>query len=310
MSTFLSPRQFAAAIGVSESSIRRWADCGRIKISRTAGGHRKIAREEAIRFVHENSANVVRPDLLEISEPKHRRQRVEAFAMQFDQVAEVLENGDAELFFGLITGMYVNGVSAAEICDGVLRHAMHRIGQRWPDDDRGILIEHRATSICLDGLNRLRSSFVKPASKRVVATGGAPGNDPYILPSLMATTVLADVGFEVVNLGPNTPFDVLYKSAKDAGAKLIWAAMTSPLPKTRVERDLENLVDRLRGQAHVVLGGRASRRYRTKSADNLHVFSSMSELAGFARGFLATAQDEKGRGRVLGEPAEARSGAG
>jgi hypothetical protein len=38
MQQLLSPRQFAEAIGVSESSVRRWADTGRIKMTRTAGG--------------------------------------------------------------------------------------------------------------------------------------------------------------------------------------------------------------------------------------------------------------------------------
>ena len=58
MPSLLSPRQFAAAIGVSESSVRRWADGGQIKMTRTAGGHRKIARSEAIRFIRRtNSAS-------------------------------------------------------------------------------------------------------------------------------------------------------------------------------------------------------------------------------------------------------------
>ena len=68
MQKHLSPRQFAEAIGVSESSVRRWADDGRIQMTRTAGGHRKIARSDALRFIRTTSAQVVRPDLLQFSE--------------------------------------------------------------------------------------------------------------------------------------------------------------------------------------------------------------------------------------------------
>jgi MerR family transcriptional regulator, light-induced transcriptional regulator len=47
----LSPKALAAAIGVSESSLKRWADEGRLAAERTAGGHRRIAVAEAVRFV-------------------------------------------------------------------------------------------------------------------------------------------------------------------------------------------------------------------------------------------------------------------
>lgn len=291
MQELLSPRQFAEAIGVSESSVRRWADSGQIKMTRTAGGHRKIARNEAIRFVRETSANVVRPDLLQIAEPRHRRRRAEAFAAQHDQLLEALEQGDVEVVSGLLTRMYVNRVSAADICDGPLRDAMHRIGEKWPSDQRAIFVEHRATSICIDVLNRLRANFELHTGNRPIAVGGGPEDDPYVLPSLMVTTVLADVGFEPVNLGPNTPLAVLSRSALEMDAQLVWIALTSSLPKATVEDALYKLAQRLRRKrVQVVIGGQAASRYKLPSGAHAHVFSSMAEMAGFAKGLLGTLQ--------------------
>ena len=54
MKSVLSPKELAAAIGVSESTLKRWADDGLIVFSRTAGGHRRIRLAEAIRFIREN----------------------------------------------------------------------------------------------------------------------------------------------------------------------------------------------------------------------------------------------------------------
>ena len=110
----------------------------------------------------------------------------EAFGALDEQLLLALEQGDAEVVSGLLATMYLNGVSAAEICDGPLRHAMHRIGERWPEDPKGIFLEHRATNICMDALNRLRANFPSAATK-AAAIGGAPEHDPYLLPSLMAT---------------------------------------------------------------------------------------------------------------------------
>jgi excisionase family DNA binding protein len=54
MQNTLSPRELAAAVGVSESSLKRWADEGRVKVARTAGGHRRIELAEAVRFIRQS----------------------------------------------------------------------------------------------------------------------------------------------------------------------------------------------------------------------------------------------------------------
>ncbi|HEX9106572.1 MAG TPA: MerR family DNA-binding transcriptional regulator, partial [Longimicrobiales bacterium] len=49
--SYLSPRELAEAVGVSESSLKRWADRGVLAVERTAGGHRRIPLGEAVRFI-------------------------------------------------------------------------------------------------------------------------------------------------------------------------------------------------------------------------------------------------------------------
>src|SRR3954453_15398204 len=64
MSTFLSPKTLAQAIGVSESSLKRWADEGLLDVVRTAGAHRRIDLREAIRYIRAAGHPILRPDLL------------------------------------------------------------------------------------------------------------------------------------------------------------------------------------------------------------------------------------------------------
>lgn len=54
-----SPREFAAAIGASESSVKRWVDAGELVAAKTAGGHRRIALTEAVRFIRQRGMSVV-----------------------------------------------------------------------------------------------------------------------------------------------------------------------------------------------------------------------------------------------------------
>jgi excisionase family DNA binding protein len=289
METALSPRQVAAAIGVSEASVRRWADNGQIRMTRTSGGHRRISLPDAIRFVRESSFDVVRPDLLTVSEPGHRPGRSNAIAAQHDDFLAALAEGDSDLASGLIMRMYLNGVDAAQICDGAIRHAMCVIGKWWPEDKRGIFVEHRATSICADVLGRLRAAFPHTkGNSPAIAVGGAPESDPYILPTLMASTVLADVGYETVNLGPNTPLQVLGESVVELKAPLLWIATTAPLPAASLEREIVQLleiVEPINGQ--VVIGGLNANRLRLPDSSAVHRFGSMSEMAAFAEGILA-----------------------
>src|SRR3954469_4133419 len=64
MEKLLTTNDVAMAIGASESSLRRWTNSGAIRTHRTVGGHRRIPLSEAIRFIRETGATVVRPDLL------------------------------------------------------------------------------------------------------------------------------------------------------------------------------------------------------------------------------------------------------
>src|SRR5271165_4212340 len=66
--TLLTPKELADAIGASESSVRRWVDAGDIRMSRTAGGHRRILLPDAIQFIRKMGAAIVRPELLGLTD--------------------------------------------------------------------------------------------------------------------------------------------------------------------------------------------------------------------------------------------------
>lgn len=283
----LSPRQFAEALGVSESSVRRWADSGKICMSRTAGGHRKIARAEAIRFIRETASQLAKPELLGIVEPANRRDRAQAFLSQHEVLHSALEAGDSGKVAALLQSMYVNGVTVAEIFDGPVRQAMRRIGEKWPADKRGIFLEHRATNICIDAISALRNELPPPRKTAPLALGGAPESDPYILPSLMAATVFADIGLETLNLGPNTPMDVMVQSAIEMKARIVWIALTAPLPRKNVELELQTLARKLNSKKiDLVLGGQSLGRYQIPTSSRVHGFQSLAEMVGFARSFV------------------------
>ena len=61
---FLTPKDLADALGVSESSLKRWCDRGLIPMVRTAGGHRKLPISGVLSFLRETQHELVSPELL------------------------------------------------------------------------------------------------------------------------------------------------------------------------------------------------------------------------------------------------------
>jgi excisionase family DNA binding protein len=275
----LSPGDLARAIGVSESSLKRWVDAGRIRALKTEGGHRRIPLPEAIRFIRERRQPVLRPELLGFPEGTG------AFAdgdTEADVLQRDLEAGDSRAARARILTRYLEGESIASLCDGPLRVALERIGELWTLSENGIFVEHRATDACIQILGQLRTLVETPVGAPI-ALGATPSGDTHLLPSFMVATVLAAEGFDVVNLGADTPATALDAAIAHHAPMLVWISVTMP-PATDVANAFARLVDRERAAGRaVIVGGRHIGRVPIQDR-TVEIAASMRELAAFARG--------------------------
>jgi MerR family transcriptional regulator, light-induced transcriptional regulator len=284
----LSTRELADALGVSESSIKRWADDGVLQASRTAGGHRRIRRADAIRFVRETRGTVVRPALLGLPEAEAAAAD-EAAGSDADRLGSYLERGAGSLARGLLVQRYLEGQSLASLVDGPIRIALEQIGTLWQHGPDGIFREHRATDDCLLALQQLRLLVPVPANAPI-AVGGACAGDPYFVPTLAVATVLAGEGFDAVNLGADTPIEAIDRAVDRLGPRLVWISASAAQQPERLARDIGGLARRLTSQGvPLAVGGRAVAGLRLPAQPGLQEVGSMSELAAFARGLTSAA---------------------
>lgn len=279
----LSPRDLGRAIGVSESSVKRWVDEGAIPASRTAGGHRRIATVDAIQFIRRGQVPLVEPRILgldgleSVELPHSTAQRNE---LAFDQ----LRRGDAAGFRASVVSLYLSGDGVADICDGPIRDALERIGEMHATDPEGILIEHRATDICLQGVMQLRLLLPECRTDRFAVGGAAPG-DIYLLPSIMVATVLQELGYSTTNLGPNTPIASLRQACSMQEPSLVWVSVSVAKEPRRTTAALEELADELESRGRLLLlGGRDASSIALRTRPTVLRASSLTEVAAFIRG--------------------------
>jgi methanogenic corrinoid protein MtbC1 len=288
---FLTPRDLALAVGASESSLKRWIDDGTVAASRTAGGHRRILMTDAVRFIRESRMPLVRPELLGLE--------VSNVAAQdgpppTEALAGAMIGADAHAVHVLVVSAFLAGAGVAEICDGPVRGALAVVGELWRHGAEGIALEHQAVDACAQALGIIRHVLPEPASEAPVAIGGALAGDPYLLPTLAAAVVLREVGYRAINLGPDLPGAALAHGIERHRPTLVWRSASIATYTRDLRRDVEALEPLLASlQAELVLGGRGLAAASAPRGERCHLFSSMAELAGFARGLVASRPTER-----------------
>lgn len=285
-SVLLSPRKLAQAMGVSESSIKRWADDGKIMITRTQGGHRKIQREEAVRFIRERGMKVPFPQHLGLGAVSSAEQDEDSLN---SRLKAALIEGDLLSVQSVVTAFFLSGWSIASIFDGPFSKALREIGELWreaPDD--GILIEHRSTTIAINAFEQLRSLLPPPAEDAPLAIGGAIQGDPTMLPTLVVASVLESQGFRTVNLGADTPASVFRRAAELHDPTLVWLSINHVTDAAGTTAAVEELVSHLNGEGRqVVIGGRGLKELSLRQSSGLFFSNTTTEIEAYTRGFGA-----------------------
>ena len=120
---FYSPKKIAEAIGVSESSLKRWCDKGLLRFSKTAGGHRRIFRADAIQFVRESETPLTKPEVLGLSELELTEELTTEVAIQSFEKA--LLNEDETAARKIVLSAFVQGWPLHRIFDDVIASAFN-----------------------------------------------------------------------------------------------------------------------------------------------------------------------------------------
>ena len=277
----LSPRQVAEAMGVSESSLKRWCDSGLIPTRRTAGGHRRVPVAGVVAFLRERGFDPKRPDLLGLPAGAHRDRR-ELGELE-RRAGEALSTGNESDFSSLLLGLYLGGRSLAELSDKLLAPAFEFLGTSWAHGQIEVYQERRAVELVRKTLHELSRVIPSPTPNAPLALTATLDGDPYTLPVALAELVLRDTGWNATSLGSGNPSASLCAAIDDLSPRLLCVSSSAIGNAPTFTTDCNALYEhaRSRGTA-LALGGRAiTRELRERVRYSAHC-ESMSALVGFA----------------------------
>lgn len=278
-----SPRKVAKAIGVSESSLKRWCDAGFLAATKTAGGHRRISRSEVIAFVQRKQMEIAQPELIGL--PALDDIRIQSLTDASHQLHEALLGFDEHRCHRLLTYLYIQGHEMASIFDQVVAPAFVTIGDEWKRGDIEVFQERRACQTCLAALHELRAILPAPLPNASTALGGSLEQDQYMLPTAAVEMTLTSLGWNAESMGTNLPVDTLQKAAELHRPHLLWISVSYLGDPAETAKSINRLASSIPEETTLIMGGNAIDAPLRSQLKNVVCCDNHSQLVASIRGF-------------------------
>ena len=178
-------------------------------------------------------------------------------AKTFSEV--LLSDNEAEATAQLIDS-YLQNHAIANLFDTTVTNAMHRVGDLWFNGAITIADEHLATRVMLTALQKLRSIVVPRQATGLKAVACGIEGDLHELPIHLAEIIFESEGWDISNLGPNTPLFTLRDMVAQKKPDLVCISARSIVDLDRATTEyaqLRKIIEKLNSTA--VLGGEAFR---------------------------------------------------
>lgn len=252
-SALISPKQAAQAIGVSESSLKRWCDNGKINVSRTPGGHRKMSVADLFDFVRSNDVPLAAPELLGLPKSTGKKE-IDTTQVQ-SELTRALLAADELLVQQLAFDLLINKVPLHNFFDDFLAPSTYEIGRQWECNQADIYQERMSCEIIVRLLHQIRN-LIPITRNDFIAIGGTLSNDNYAIPTTMVELILRNHGINATSMGTSIPGSSIVAAIRNLKPQLVWLSASHISDRQQFEQEFQ-LVSESCDQSEVVfvIGG-------------------------------------------------------
>ena len=146
------------------------------------------------------------------------------------EIERCLTSGDAQGALQVVDRAIQAGSDVKSVYLEILSPALARIGERWASGEIDISVEHQATAVALRLQGQLSARCVRRGRKRGEVLLGGPAGERHTLPLAILADLLRLEGWDVYDLGADTPADSFVHAASKVGPGLVAVgiSVTSP----------------------------------------------------------------------------------
>ena len=280
---YISSVEASNILGVNVSTIKRWTDGGKLDCVTTAGGHRKFLMRDIAAFLNENVKYRSRLSVLPYESSDQRQLNQLILKRHILELKEVFlsksMNGDRETCQHIMNGLYLSGCTLQEIYDDLLTPVLKKIGNKWFQGKLAIYEEHIATAViqsCIHGLYSVLNE-----SKRTLDLALCIGlrGELHEIPLSITEQILLDRGFDVINMGVNTPLEKIETLFTAAKPVRLYISSTVVKDANSVEGDLIKLFALANScNTLIFLGGHGFEQVRLPRDVTYTILSNFHEL--------------------------------
>ncbi len=265
-SLLLTTSQAAQLLAMHESSIKRWSNESKLRITKTKGGHRRIPVESLLFFARENDLKSLllrfQNDDAKVAEAALAAREKGDFQYCVKLVLKWCDEKPAH-YLCLLLDYLSNTIEIpiGKIFDRIFAVVLTEIGQRWKDGDLTIAQEHILTRQFLDALYQYRNTYIdseKSELKLPKAIIGCAEGGQHELAAMFARVLVERQSISVLYLGPNVPFEEFALLQLKQKSSLICISFVPPLSTNDARRCLIILSQFYSSEApyHLALGGK------------------------------------------------------
>lgn len=220
--SLFTPKQVALALGVSESSVKRWCDTGRLRAGRTVGGHRKLPLSSVVEMVRQTGQQIADPSALGMVAVSARRKP----ARVHQELLDCLLSGDEPAARELLLGLYQQGSSIVEIGDELISPVFGMIGDGWERGEIAVHEERRSCEIAMTVLHELRRWIPAAPDDAPVAMTATPMSDFAEVPIRLVELMLQTLGWRTIMAGSGLPLSEILAAAQARRPALLCLSVT------------------------------------------------------------------------------------
>lgn len=208
----ISLQEAADRLGVHYMTVYRYVRTGRLPAVKEAGEWR-VER-----------AAVDRLRRRQAGPPRRAREPRAKWATR--RVLDRLVAGDEPGAWQLVEAALASGADPSEIHLELLAPALRAIGDRWETGQLSVGDEHRASVVARRIIGRLGTRFNRPGRKRGTVVLGAVAGERHEIPGAIVADHLRNAGFDVVDLGADTPVESFVGAARTFGPACVLLSVT------------------------------------------------------------------------------------